>query len=331
MILINYLCNVIQTKNSNNLKNYTIMATTRRNDLQGFNTGKSLSESINDVMKEQSSRSTKRTKLIKLGLRAGDIEYIFSQYATTTVRKSAFDFSKLTFGVEIECYNCDRTELIDSGRANGLDIFSEGYNHRDNKSYFKIVSDGSLTGENSNEVVSPILKGKKGMNSLKALCKALESVGARVNRTCGLHVHIGASAISDAHYCRLVRNYQKIERVIDSFMPESRRADNNCYCRSLSRLDFSDCNTKMQVFRVTSDRYYKVNMAPAYARHRTIEFRQHSGTTDYEKISNWVMFLTKLVEYSYEKEITACERIEDIPFLTSSEKNYFINRREALR
>ena len=77
------------------------------------------------------------------------------------------------------------------------------------------------------------------------------------------------------------------------------------------------------------DRYYKVN-AVAYERHQTIEFRQHSGTTEYEKIANWVMFLAKLVDYSFKHEITTCESIEEIPFLKESEKVYFINRRSAL-
>ena len=77
------------------------------------------------------------------------------------------------------------------------------------------------------------------------------------------------------------------------------------------------------------DRYYKVN-AVAYDRHKTIEFRQHSGTIEYEKISNWVMFLARLVEYSYKNEIASCESIEEIPFLKEREKEYFINRRAAL-
>lgn len=304
-----------------------------RKDIQGFNSGKSLNESINDVMKGAGTRTSKRNDLIKLGLRDGDIEFIFSQFATPVVKKakSAFDFSKLTFGVEIECYNVIRQQLIDNATASGLQVRSEYYNHTDSKNYYKIVNDGSVIGNDSQEVVSPILKGKKGLNSLKSLCESLASVGAKVNRSCGLHVHIGAATIGDEHYCRLVRNYQKLEVAIDIFMPESRRADNNRYCNSLYRLNFNDCKTKADVFRVTSDRYFKINMAPAYSRHKTIEFRQHSGTTDYEKISQWVMFLAKLVEYSYEKEISTCSSIEEIPFLTKKEKEYFINRRAALQ
>lgn len=161
------------------------MATSRNNDLQGFNKGKSLNETINDVMNSKTSRSAKRNNLVKLGLRPGDIQYIFSQYKVSVERTGKFDFSKLTFGIEIECYNFTRDSLIEVGGAKNLNIVSRGYTH-EHTDYFKIVPDGSLTGENSNEVVTPVLKGKSGLSSLEALCKSLEEVGAMVNRSCGL-------------------------------------------------------------------------------------------------------------------------------------------------
>lgn len=302
----------------------------QRNDLQGFNSGKSLNETISDVMKSDKSRTYKRNELIKLGLRAGDIQYIFSQYNVTVERKSAFDFSKLTFGVEIECYNVLREDLMREGNENSLSIVSREYTHA-HTNYFKIVSDSSIQGNNSNEVVTPVLKGKKGLSDLETLCKCLESVGAQVNRSCGLHVHIGAASMSDEHYCRLVRNYQKLEMAIDSFMPTSRRGNNSQWCRSLLDHNFAACRTKADIASALNyDRYHKVN-AEAYSRHRTIEFRQHSGTTSYEKISRWVMFLAKLVEYSYKEELTGnVIDIENIPFLSESEKRYFTERRAAL-
>ena len=297
-----------------------------------FNNGKSLSECISDVMNNKGSRTEKRTELIKLGLCEHEVVMLLNQVAPIAPRrKGAFDFSKLTFGVEIECYNFTRQSLIEKGADKGLQVRSEGYNHEDNSHYYKIVSDGSLTGENSNEVVSPVLKGTKVKSSLKAICDALADCNARVNRSCGLHVHIGAANMSDEHYCRIVRNYQALEMVIDSFMAYSRRGDNNRYSQTLRGIDFSDCTTKRDIASAMNyDRYYKVN-AIAYDRHKTIEFRQHQGTTDYEKISNWILFLAKLVEYSEKKEITTCNSIEEIPFLKESEKRFFINRRNALQ
>jgi len=291
---------------------------------------KSFSEQVNEVLNKECGNTAKRNELIKLGLCSHEITMLLATVTPTRVRKGEFDFSKITFGVEIECYNVIRQDLIENATANGLQIRSEGYNHADNRHYYKIVSDSSLQGENTNEVVSPILKGKKGLQSLETLCGSLSAIDARVNRSCGLHVHIGAERMSDEHYCRLVRNYQKIEKAIDSFMPTSRRANNSRWCHTLEGIDFSACTTKGAIARAMNyDRYYKVN-AEAYDRHRTIEFRQHSGTTDYEKISNWVLFLAKLVEYSFKYECNECNTIEELPFLKESEKEYFINRRAAL-
>ena len=292
---------------------------------------KSLTEQVNEVLNKECGNNEKRNELIKLGLCDHEVRMLLASVTPVRVRKGEFDFTKLTFGVEIECYNVVRSELIETATASGLQIRSEGYNHTDNRHYYKIVSDSSLCGENTNEVVSPILKGKKGLLSLAILCGSLNTIEAKVNRSCGLHVHIGAEKMSDEHYCRLVRNYQKIEKAIDSFMPTSRRANNSRWCHTLQGIDFSSCETKEDILAAMCyDRYYKVN-AVAYSRHKTVEFRQHSGTTDYDKISNWVMFLARLVEYSFKNECNECSTIEELPFLKESEKEYFINRRAALR
>ncbi|MBR0117259.1 MAG: amidoligase family protein [Prevotella sp.] len=288
---------------------------------------KTLNEQIADICHADMTDRRKSNALIKLGLSKRDVKVLLSIKA---VLPGDFDFAKITFGVEVECYNFGRQQLITAAAANGLSVRSEGYNHDDNDRYFKIVSDSSLVGVNTQEVVSPILNGNNGLNSLKTLCSALASIDAKVNRSCGLHVHIGAANMSDEHYCRLVRNYQAIEKAIDSFMAVSRRASNSQWCHSLQGINFAQCTTKRQIAgAMRFDRYFKVN-AVAYDRHRTIEFRQHQGTTDYEKISKWVMFLAKLVEYSFKYECPTCTTIEEIPFLSSEEKQYFINRRAAL-
>lgn len=289
------------------------------------NNKKSLNEQIEDIMNSPISDRAKRIELVKLGLQPFEVNLMWGM-----ARQPNFDFSRLTFGVEIECFNFERYSLMNEANAFGLQVKSEGYNHTDNQHYYKIVNDASITGSNPQEVVSPILQGSNGLDGLQKLCFALARCDAKVNKSCGLHVHIGAANISDAHYCRIVKNYQRIENAIDTFMPASRRANNNIYCRSLANINFSWCTTKREIAGAMAfERYYKVN-ACAYSRHKTIEFRQHSGTTDFEKISNWVKFLAKLVEYSHQHECIATDRIEDIPFLTDEEKTYFISRRNAL-
>ena len=286
-----------------------------------------MNEQVNEIVNGKGSKTAKSISLVKLGLTPYEIKLMLGNIEVS--KKTKFNANILTFGVEIECYNVLRSCLINEVSQRNVSIQSEGYNHTDNNHYYKIVSDGSIQGNDGQEVVSPILKGKEGLNSLKNVCDSLDAVGAKVNRSTGLHVHFDASKISDAHFVNIFKNYQKLESVIDSFMPNSRRANNNGYCASLIGLNYNRCETKSDVISLNRTRYRKVN-AESYLRHKTIEFRQHSGTTEYEKMANWINFLRKLIQYSFDSEIESCSSIEEIPFLTDTEKQYFINRRAAL-
>lgn len=286
---------------------------------------KTLKEQVTEIMSGKDSKQTKAISLVKLGITPYEIRLMLGCVSTA----KGFNVNTLTFGVEIECYNVRRNDLLQEAERRNIAIYSQNYNHRDNKEYYKIVSDGSISGEYGQEVVSPILKGKKGESSLKKVCESLNSVGAKVNRSTGLHVHFGAEKMSDEHFVNIFKNYQALEATIDSFMPSSRRGRANEYCQTLANLDYSGCCTKDDVARINISRYRKVN-AHAYMSHKTIEFRQHSGTTDYNKILNWINFLRKLIVFSFDKNIDRCDAIEEIPFLTQEEKSYFISRREAL-
>lgn len=287
---------------------------------------KTLNEEISEVLKSSTSKQTKQIALIKLGLRPNDIKQLLGVIRVET--KCKFNANLLTFGVEIECYNVIRERLIDEVSRRNISIESQRYNHQNNKVAYKIVSDASIIGDNANEVVSPILKGKKGLDSLKSVCDSLMAVDARVNKSTGLHIHFDASKISDTHFVQIFKNYQKLEYVIDSFMPVSRRCDNNTFCKSLTN-QYLNVDTIDGVIRSLRSRYFKVN-AESYLRHKTIEFRQHGGTTDYVKIANWINFLRKLVQYSFDSEIRECSSIAEIPFLTNQEKEYFTNRKNSL-
>ncbi len=288
---------------------------------------KTLKEQVDEIVKSNKPKQAKSVSLVKLGLSSYEVSLLLGFIKVQ--KGSKFNANMLTFGVECETYNVVRDALIREVELRNISIQSEGYNHRDNNHYYKIVSDASIQGVNGQEIVSPILKGKQGLNSLRMVCNSLNAIDAKVNKSTGLHIHFDASKISDSHFVQIFKNYQILENVIDSFMPVSRRAQNNVYCRSIQGLNYNTCTTKSDIIRVNGTRYRKVN-AESYLSHKTVEFRQHSGTTDYDKIANWINFLRKLIQYSYENEIQECTSIEQIPFLTETEKRYFINRREAL-
>ncbi|MBQ7211604.1 MAG: amidoligase family protein [Muribaculaceae bacterium] len=292
---------------------------------------KSFNEQITEIVNENSTWATKQTKLVKLGLTKSDIYRLGYMYGLTVTAVSGTKFA-FTFGVELECYNLTTRAAENAFNNVGLPIYYAGYTHHDEQRRFKLVPDGSLAGNDTIECVTPVLKGtRNGIATLKKAVGAMNGAGARVNRTCGTHIHIGCTDMTDDWYVRIFRNYQRIEHIIDGFMPESRRGNNSQWCRSLVGKDFSYCRTIYDVNRVLSfNRYFKVN-PQSWDRHHTIEFRQHSGTLDYNKIYNWLMFVSKLVEYSRENEITATyTNVNELPFLTEREKSFFATRTAEL-
>jgi len=210
-----------------------------------------------------------------------------------------------TFGVEIECIGITAEVALSAIRATGLPCEIEGYNHV-TRSHWKITTDGSVRDNRGNlgiEIVSPILTGATGMAALKTVADALNAAGATANKTCGIHVHVGASDLSIDEIKMIVKRYSVFENVIDSYMPVSRRASNNHFLKSMSDWSayygagLAECQTVAAMSARSWDRYYKINLA-AFVRQGTIEFRQHSGSVSSEKIGNWVLFILNFVEVS---------------------------------
>ncbi|WP_266364212.1 amidoligase family protein [Tellurirhabdus rosea] len=237
----------------------------------------------------------------------GFVQNVFAKYWPNQVRSRAgqpadtFTFIAFNrrFGVEIEAYNVERHTLARALNEAGIYAVVEGYNHT-TRPHWKIVTDASISGQNGFELVSPILEGSEGLEQLRTVCRILKQQHAYINRSCGLHIHFDAENIGLPQTKNLLVNYARYEAIIDSFMPASRRANTNGYCLSLRGREAGiDAATSMQTLagRALPSRYFKVNLQ-SYLRHKTIEFRHHSGTIEFGKISNWVLFLHNLVEYS---------------------------------
>lgn len=214
-----------------------------------------------------------------------------------------FNFNR-RFGIELEVYNVTRSKLVTAFRRQGITLQNQSYNHTTCNDW-KIVSDSSISGQNSCEIISPPLSGLQGLETVKKVCIALRQVDAKVNNSCGFHVHFEAADYNVEDFKNLAKTHIDIESFFDSIVPTSRRANNNTYCRSLASVGNSATEIKRkidqatQVSHITSlfhTRYLKVNFN-AYLRHGTIEFRQHSGTTTFSKIKNWILICGRMMDY----------------------------------
>lgn len=209
-----------------------------------------------------------------------------------------------TFGIEIECYlPAGMTHAVIARKLTeaGVETAAEGYNHN-LRTHWKVVTDGSLGDYTRGaEIVSPVLTGEAGLAAIRKVCDVLVAEGVTVNRQCGLHVHVGARNRSVDWFQALIISYAHFEEVIDGVLPRSRRADNNSFCRSMR--PFVEAVKRATdiygVCRAVANnqgpyaRYRKLN-CESFARHGTVEFRQHSGTIEADKAVNWVLLCLSL-------------------------------------
>lgn len=311
-----------------------------------------MNEQVRNILNESITKTAKIQKLLQMGLtrRAvadlvtnGNYGFVQNVYArmmhelTTTATSSAEPLPQLdytfnrNFGVEIEAYNCTRERLARELQAAGISVEVEGYNHTDHQDHWKLVTDGSLTGTNTFELVSPILHGEEGVNELERVCWVLELCDVKVNDSCGLHIHMDAHDFTMQTWRNLAISYKRLETVIDGFMPRSRR--NNRYCLPLRNISEERINRAQTIADLrqafSHNRYHKVNIE-AYARHSTVEFRQHGGTTNFTKMSAWIHFLEKMITFASATTISPRTTLEQIPFLTATEKLYFRLRTRKL-
>jgi len=214
-----------------------------------------------------------------------------------------------TFGVEIEFFlkEGSRARAVDKVLAalasNGIQVNWEGYSHTTRR-YWKLVYDASVAHEGL-EIVSPILKGKQGLAELKKVTDALDQVGAKIDHSCGVHVHHDASDFSLKSFKNVYGMYSRYEDTIDSMLSPSRRGSNNNMCKSpstnLERLKAATSVDEI-IDRIYGDRYVKLN-CQSFRRHGTIEFRQHQGTTNFDKLQAWIVITQMMVERSINSTI----------------------------
>jgi hypothetical protein len=275
----------------------------------------------------------------RLGVNCGFIRNVqarvYGVARQRVARQGVYTFTR-SFGIEIEACGIAPQTLANELRAVGIECQAEGYNHT-RRDHWKVVSDGSVRGDSPFELVSPVLNGQEGLETVRAVCGVLNRLGAKINKTCGLHVHFGVGELEhEARFWRnLINNYADLEPSIDAVMPPSRRGRNNVFCKPVAqpglRERLARCRDLRAIERATTNgnRYHKVNLS-SFWRHKTVEFRHHSGTTDFEKISNWVRLLSRLVEFSRHSEVVehAFEGLRE--FATADIHTFYNERRLRL-
>lgn len=189
--------------------------------------------------------------------------------------------------VEIE-FGCkkDRSQL-------GIALLSAGV-----ADYVELKSDGSVKdlgpGYYPHEIAVCVPVSKRN-EIISSVLKVLNESGAKVNKTCGLHVHLDMRGYD---HTKAFSNLVSAQTILYQMIPASRR--DNTYCKKTVNKSFA-------YHRNSSNRYQGINPC-SFRKYRTIEVRLHSGTTDFTKITNFMDILSA-VAYNETKIMRASSTV----------------------
>ena len=186
-------------------------------------------------------------------------------------------------GVEIECFFPGETQVKLFETLLVLSKLDQ-YCCRDDDS--SIEANGGQSMEL--KVVAPE---KKIYKVIEKVSELLYSLGARVNNSCGLHVHI------DTRYRNKDEVFKRLVNAQDflfNLVPQSRR--NSDYCIKNDPENYDDPEDRYDP--ENSGKHSAINGDTAYD---TVEVRIHTGSVNHIKINNWIKMLLALVNNKYPK------------------------------
>ncbi len=210
--------------------------------------------------------------------------------------------SNRTFGVEIEMLvpvSLGQNGLCNLLEQNDIACPFLHYTHRVTPTW-KLVTDSSLNskrGFRSYELVSPILQGQEGIDNLRKVLEIIENAGCQVNKSCGIHVHVGIQEYTVKNLTNLIKFYGKYEEEIDMVVAPSRRDTRWARPLMIDSIwnNLNKCTTFEDVQNLMCTRYKKINVF-SYRRYGTVEFRQHGGSVNADKVCSWVIMLTNMCD-----------------------------------
>jgi len=211
-------------------------------------------------------------------------------------RRVKVDVDEVTFGVEIEC-------TLPNGYVRAQRIQVGGYHHGVQlpapfPNGWTAQHDGSLDANRDYtalEIVSPVLKGMDGLNQVVRVFNILNEAGAKVNRSCGFHVHVGVQSVlgeranDEGLVVRWVRRMLHLVSVheLGLFAITGKRSRlDNCYCETIKGQWDQVLETTSSLETITrkveyhGERYHTLNLCNLADGKRTVEFRVFGATLD---------------------------------------------------
>jgi hypothetical protein len=228
-----------------------------------------------------------------------------------------------TFGIEIETVNLPREAaaravqgVVGGSVRHAGGTYDAWVCRAADGREWKAVKDASLAGSCGAEIVSPICR-YADIDTVQAIVRAVKAAGAKVNGSCGIHVHVGLQGATAKELVNLVKvvDHQE-EYMFRAFgVLEHRRAR---YCRPVERsladrirdrrpeslLDFKRAWYNNYAAPASSlelwtpphyhdSRYHGFNLHALFTK-GTVEYRYFNGSLHPGKIKAYIQFCMAL-------------------------------------
>lgn len=189
---------------------------------------------------------------------------------------------EITFGVEIETTIPAGTISVGPHGFGTAIVAIPGWKADNNPSIHAVA------GRQACEFVSPIFRGTEGLRQLLADLAKIRAMGAKVNPSCGLHIHVGfdkSDAEASVKLATLVANFEKA--IYASTGTKNR--ERGRWCNGLQR--YGDAQRALAQSRQM--RYHVANFATTKP---TVEFRAFSASLNSDKIVSYIRQVLGIVE-----------------------------------
>jgi hypothetical protein len=207
---------------------------------------------------------------------------------TTTLNPSK-TAANTGFGIEIECtIPVQRSSEFPRGNYHNGQAVRVAH-----LSDWNVQSDCSVSATGNffpAEVVSPILRGEAGLVKVVEMLDYLNNIGAVVNSSCGLHVHVDCSGLDRNQMDRLVKLFKAYEPAFYDMNGEHAEARySNHYCAPSHRWD--------------GTRYQSLNLQHAHDTNPHIEIRVWQGAMKPETVVAAIYMAVSLVSRATAPEL----------------------------
>lgn len=175
--------------------------------------------------------------------------------------------------------------------------------------------DGSISSNAGIEVKTPPAQGDDAVAWIAAVCRVALGYGMRVDKSCGLHVHVDFRDGGTAALTRLFLLARVFEPILYAMHPESRRLCGTANPLQAPPALIESVRSEEQLWALwggqsngRGGRYRGCNFL-AQAKHGTIEFRYHAGTLNVEKATKWAALCAALVEAALTRRTAAIPHV----------------------